>query len=247
MPSGFFVRVLRIRSRSQVCDRAITSEPSWNSVLATPKRLSKFLQRAELLPELLRITNKAECACANAPRTLGPDRSDRAEYGVRADFVPAHVVLGVAAVVVSLFAYFFYMVTAFTAIGALLIGLANGSTVEKTLHYPRPIIEQSIIEQTFTTTNPQPRDLPDAPRTKEEVPARNKPEKNINDSRVVSVGKADTAKRKREIKNKTERLAQLHKPREFAHQHGKYEGHGYAMALGYAAGSGYRPGLDAQR
>jgi hypothetical protein len=177
--------------------------------------------------------------------SLGPDRSDRAEHGVRADFVPAHVVLGVAAVVVSLFAYFFYMITAFTAIGALLIGLANGSTVEKVLHYPRP--EQSIIEQTFTTTNPQPRDLPDAPGTKEEVPARDEPEKNINDSRVVSVAKADTAKRKVEIKNKPERLAHLHKPKGLAREREKHEGHGYAMALGYAEGSGYRPGLDAQR
>jgi hypothetical protein len=142
-------------------------------------------------------------------------------------------------VVVSLFAYFFYMITAFTAIGALLIGLANGSTVEKVLHYPRP--EQSIIEQIFTTTNSQPRE---APGTKEEVPARDEPEKNTNDSRVVSVAKADTAKRKVEIKNKPERLAHQHKPKGLARQHEKHEGHGYAMALGYA---GYRPGLDAQR
>jgi hypothetical protein len=154
-------------------------------------------------------------------------------------------VFGAVAVVVSLFAYFFYIITAFTAIGALLIGLTNGSTAEKVLRYPRPIIEQSFIGQTSTSTNPQPGDVPDAPRIqKEEVPARDGME---NDSRVVSVAKADTAKRKLEIKSKPEKLAHLHKPKEFARQREKYKRHGYAMALSYAAGSGYGPGLDAQR
>jgi hypothetical protein len=132
--------------------------------------------------------------------------------------------------------------------GALLIDLANSSTtVEKVLHYPRP--GPSVIEQTFTTTNPQPRDLRDAPRIKkEEVPARDQPEKNINDSRVL-FAKADTAKRKLEIKDKPLRLA--HKPkvpapqreRGLAPQREKYEGgHGYAMSVGQ--GPGYHPGLD---
>jgi hypothetical protein len=157
-------------------------------------------------------------------------------------------VLGAGAVVVSLFAYFLYMITAFTAIGALLIVLTNGSTAEKVLHYPRPLIDQSIIEQTTTPTNSQPRDLPDASRTKEEVPARDRREKNIDDDdSVVSVAKSDTTKRKLEMKNEPERVAHLHKPKEFARQREKYEGHGYATALGYAEGSGYRPGLDAQR
>ena len=177
---------------------------------------------------------------------LGLDRSHRAEHGVRADFVSPHVVLGAGAVVISLFAYFLYMITAFTAIGALLIVLTNGSTAEKVLHYPRPLIDQSIIEQTTTPTNSQPRDLPDAAKTKEEVPARDRREKSIDDS-VVSVAKSDTTKRKLETKNKPERLAHLHKPKEFARQREKYQGHGYATALGYAEGSGYRPGLDAQR
>jgi len=139
------------------------------------------------------------------------------------------------------------MMTALAAMGALLIGLANSSTtVEKVLHYPRP--GPSVIEETFTTTNPQPRDLLDAPRIKkEEVPARDQPEKNINDSRVL-FAKADTAKRKLEIKDKPLRLA--HKPkvpapreRGLAPQREKDEGgHGYAMSVGQ--GSGYHPGLD---
>jgi len=101
------------------------------------------------------------------------------------------------------------------------------------LHYPRP--GPSVIE----TINPQPRDLLDAPRIKkEEVPARDQPEKNINDSRVL-FAKADTAKRKLEIKDKPLRLA--HKPkvpapqreRGLAPQREKYEGgHGYAMSVG---------------
>jgi len=186
-------------------------------------------------------------------RTLDPARGQTVHTARSMGCVPTLFRrTGVAAVAVSLFAYFFFMITAFTAIGALLIGalligLASGSTVEKVLHYPRPIIEQSMIEQIFTTTNPQPRDLSDAPRTKGEVPARNGPEKNMNESRVVSVAKVDVTKSKREIKNKPERLAHLHKPKGLARQREKYEGHGYAMALGNAAGSGYRPGLDAQR
>jgi hypothetical protein len=136
------------------------------------------------------------------------------------------------------------MVTALTTVGALLIGL-NGSTVEKVLHYPRP--EYSTIEQTFTPTNPQPRDLPDAPRIKnEEVPASDGPEKNINHARVL-FAKTDTAKRKLEIRNKPERLTHLNKPKGLAPQREKYEGHDFAMTIGHAEGSGYRPGLDAQR
>ena len=133
----------------------------------------------------------------------------------------------------------------FRRYGGVEIGLANSSTtVEKVLHYPRP--GPSVIEQTFTTTNPQPRDLLDAPRIKkEEVPARDQPEKNINDSRVL-FAKADTAKRKLEIKDKP--LA--HKPkvpapreRGLAPRREKDEGgHGYAMSVGQ--GSGYHPGLD---
>jgi hypothetical protein len=93
---------------------------------------------------------------------------------------------------------------ALSVIAALLIGLFNNSATESLLHYPRP--QRAIIEQTFTTTNSQPRDLPDARIKKKEVPAKNEPKKNITDSRVL-FAKADTAKRKLEIKHKSERLA----------------------------------------
>jgi hypothetical protein len=119
--------------------------------------------------------------------------------------------------VVSLFAYFFTLIMAFSAIAALLLGLFNNSSTESPLHYPRP--QRPIIEQTFATTNP---DLPDAPRIKkEEVPAKkDEPEKNINDSRIL-FAKADIAKGKHEIKNRPERLAHLNKPTGLAPQREK--------------------------
>jgi hypothetical protein len=146
--------------------------------------------------------------------------------------------------VVSLFAYFSTMIIAFSAIAALLIGLFNNSSTESTLHYPRP--QRPIIEQTLTTTNPQPRDRLDPPRIKkEEVPTKkDEPEKNINDSRIL-FAKADIAKRKQEIKNRPERLAHLNKPKGLVPQHEKprvlarlrnnYERPSYyGNALGYA-------------
>jgi hypothetical protein len=124
------------------------------------------------------------------------------------------------AMVGSLFAYFFCMITAFSAIAAFLIELFNNSAAENVLRYPRP--QRPIIEETFATTNPQLRDLSDAPgMKKEEVPAKkDEPEKNINDSRVL-FAKSDIAKHKREIKNKPERLAHLSKPKGFALQREK--------------------------
>ena len=87
---------------------------------------------------------------------------------------------------------------------------------------------------------------------KEDVPAKkDKPEKNINDSRVL-FAKADIAKRKLEIKNKPERLAHLNKPKGLAPQREKpkvlarqrniYERPGYyGNAMGYAQETQYGP------
>jgi hypothetical protein len=136
---------------------------------------------------------------------------------------------------------------ALSAIAALLIGLFHNSATESVLHYPRP--QRPIIEQTLTTTNPQPRDLPDVPSIKkEEGPAkRERPEK--NDHRVL-VAKADVGKRKLEIKNKPERLSHLskpkglasqrEKPKVLARQHNNYERPGYyGNAMGYAQETQY--------
>ena len=132
----------------------------------------------------------------------------------------------------SLLAYFFCMITAFSAIVALLIGLSNNSAIESVLHYPRP--EQSIIERAFATTNTKSRDLHDAPRVKkEEVPAkRDGPEKNISDPRVL-FAKADTAKRKLEIKNKP-RLAHLNKPKGLMLARQRNNNYGYWNTPSYA-------------
>ena len=140
------------------------------------------------------------------------------------------------------------MIVTFSAIAALLIGSFNNSATEGVLHYPRP--QRAIIEQTFTTTKSQPRDLPAAPRIKkEEAPANtDKPEKNINDSRVL-FAKTDTVKRKLEIR-KPEKLAHLNKPKGLASQREKpkvlarqrniYERPGYyGNAMGYAQETQY--------
>jgi hypothetical protein len=131
---------------------------------------------------------------------------------------------------VSLFAYFFTMIMAFSAITGVLIGVFNNSAAEHVLRYPRP--QRPMIEQTFTRTNPQ---LPAAPGIKkEEVPAKkDEPDKNKNDSRVL-FAKADIAKPKHEIKDKPDRLAHLskparqrEKPKVFARQRNNYERPGY--------------------
>ena len=84
---------------------------------------------------------------------------------------------------------------------------------------------------------------------KEEAPAKtDKPEKNINDSRVL-FAKADTVKRKIEIKN-PEKPAHLNKPKGLASQREKpkvlarqrniYERPGYYRnAMGYAQETQY--------
>jgi hypothetical protein len=124
---------------------------------------------------------------------------------------------------------------ALSAISALLIGVFNNSATQSALHYQRP--QQPIIEQTFTTTDPQPQDPPDAPRVKKETVPKKKdePEKNINDSRVL-FAKADIEKRKHEIKSRRE------KPKVIARQRNIYERPGYyGNTMGYAQETQYGP------
>jgi hypothetical protein len=132
----------------------------------------------------------------------------------------------------SLLGYFLYIITVFTAIMASLIGLFNNSALEKVLHYPRP-----IIVRTVTATNTEPRHLVVSSGTKQGVPAKDSPAKDLKDSRV-SVAKTDAQKSKRE---RPAHLAKLVRQRK------NYEGHGSTIALGYVQDFGYRPGLDGQR
>jgi hypothetical protein len=126
----------------------------------------------------------------------------------------------------SLFGYFAYIVTAFAALtGLMIITFGGDSTLGKVLHYPRP-----VAERTVAATNPQHRLFMLA--SKQESTAK----ESMNGSGVVSSEKVDGEKGKRET------FAHAHK---ISSQRGKYEGQGYSVAAGNAAG--YRPGLDSQR
>lgn len=144
--------------------------------------------------------------------------------------------------VVSLFAYFFYIIVAFSAITALLIGLSNESTVQNVMHYPRPIFDRAAIASDSGAWR-----APNAPNAsrKEQAPARDKRDDKI-DSRAIAVAKVDAPKRDRETQRTTAKFAHLQKPRAPARQRERQD-RGYAVAFGNSGGPGYRPGLDAQR
>ena len=116
---------------------------------------------------------------------------------------------GVTAVAVSLFAYFLYIIVAFSAIVAVLIGLSNESTVQGVIHYPRPIFDQAAI-----APDPGAWQVPNAPnRTrKEESPSKDKGDDKM-DSRAIAVAKADAPNRNSEIKRNVVKFARLQKPR----------------------------------
>jgi hypothetical protein len=152
-----------------------------------------------------------------------------------------------AAVVVSLLCYFLSVITVFTAAAVVVIGLFNVSTSGKVRHYPHPRPE---IERTVTATSMEPRlfmvvpetkdgsPAKDVPGTKDESPAKNipgtkdeSPAKDIKDSRAVRQADAEN--------RKDQKLAYLHKLTR--------QRENYPVAVGYAAQSGYRPGLDSQR
>jgi hypothetical protein len=171
------------------------------------------------------------------------------EQGARADLRSVDVVLGVTAVVGSLFGYFFYIIVAFSAITALLIELSNESTVQDVLHYPRPIFDQAAI-----TPDSGAWEAPDAPKKegaptmdrKDEAPARDTPAKDNRDIGATAVAKLDASKRNPETKRNTGKVAHLQRANAPARRRDR-QNRGYAVAYGNAQGWGYRPGLDAQR
>jgi hypothetical protein len=118
----------------------------------------------------------------------------------------ARFCLGLNAVVFSLLGYFFGMITVFTAVLGVMIGLFNISTSERVRHYPRP-----VVDRTVTSTNREPRLFMVVPETKDGSTAKH-----------IVVEKADAKKSK------------PHKPRVLARQRNNYEGRGYGNALGYA-------------
>jgi hypothetical protein len=161
------------------------------------------------------------------------------ERGADADAMSVHVVLGVTAVVVSLFGYFLCIIVAFSAITALLIGLSNVSTVKDVLHYPRPIFDRAAIvpdSEVWQTPNGS---------VKEEAPVK-EPASDKRDSGATAVAKMDEPKHNLETKRNPQKLAHLQKPKPPARPRERRD-RGYAVAFGNTEGSGYRPGLDAQR
>jgi hypothetical protein len=136
-----------------------------------------------------------------------------------------------AAVLVSLFAYFIYIVTAFTAIMGLLVVAFNGSALDRTLHYPRPVIDHSIA----ATHLQRPLFMQ---ATKDVAPAKNTPASDAKAPDTVAVANTDTEKANRERPARRHRLALRRQ---------NFAGRGYAIAQSYSGGFGYRPGLDAQR
>lgn len=137
--------------------------------------------------------------------------------------------------VVSLFAYFFYIVTAFAAIMGLLVVAFNGSTLDRTMHYPRPVVDHSIAATHLQRPLFM---MATKDGTKDGAPAKNTPASEPKAPAAVAVANTDAEKTKRE--------RPVH-PHRVAAQRENFAGRDYSIAQSYSTGLGYRPGLDAQR
>jgi len=118
----------------------------------------------------------------------------------------------------------------FTAIMGLMIFGFGDSTLDKALHYPRPVVERSVA-----AANAQ-RPL-FMLAVKDGSPPKNALAKDAKVPDVTSVANVDTEKSKRE------RPAH---PRKLVSRRENHEWHDDTVAQGYNAGFGYRPGLDGQ-
>ena len=132
---------------------------------------------------------------------------------------------------VSLFAYFFYIVTAFTAIMGLLVVVFSGSTLDRTLRYPRPVIDHSIA----ATHLQRPLFML---ATRGGALAKATPANDAKAPDAVAVANADTEKTKHERPAHSRKVAARRE---------SIGGRDYTIAQSYNTGLGYRPGLDAQR
>jgi hypothetical protein len=130
--------------------------------------------------------------------------------------------------VVTLLAYFFYVVTAFTVAMALLVHFFDDSTSAKMLHYPRPITVRMVEEPHPLAT----------PETRERQSAKTVSEKDTEGSRIFDFAKSDLEKNKHKTLDGSKMS-----PRKHENDDRRRNG----IALGYAQASGYRPGLDGQR
>ena len=115
----------------------------------------------------------------------------------------------------SLLGYFLSMITALTAVVAVMIGLFDTSTSERAHHYPRPAFE-----------NREPRLFMVVPQTKDRSPTNDaSPAKNIAEANSAAV-----PAEKAEVKK-----SRPHKPKVFARLRNNYERPGYyGNTMGYA-------------
>ena len=160
----------------------------------------------------------------------------------------------------SVLGYFFSIITVFAGVMtfmALLIDLFNvfdNTTFEKLSHYPRPIIERTVTpaapnQELHHIPNPEPHHTLVALGTNEATAAKDLSahDKNTKDSRAASIAKTNAENRKPERKIRSEGLAVLRQPKVLARQRQNYEGHGYAMTLGYSEGRSALEDLNGQR
>ena len=155
----------------------------------------------------------------------------------------------------SVLGYFFSIITVFATgmtFMMLLIGVFDNSAFEKLRHYPHP-----IIERTVTPAPPNEELYLYIPNEKSKVALRtneattptdsSEPDKNTKDSRAASIAKTNAENRKPERIIRSEGLAVLRQPKVLARQRQNYEGHGYAMTLGYSEGRSALEDLNGQR
>ena len=151
----------------------------------------------------------------------------------------------------SVLGYFFSVITVFATVMTfmtLLIGVFDNSAFEKLRHYPHPIIERTVTPAP-PNQEPHPHRALVALGTNDVTTPKHlsAPDKNTKDSRVASIAKANAEERKPQRKIRPEGVAHLRQPKVLARQRQNYEGHGYAMALGYAEGRSALEDLNGQR
>lgn len=134
--------------------------------------------------------------------------------------------------VVSLVGYFVYIVTAFAAVMGLLIGCFDHPTLE-VRRYPSPVVE------VVSASKAEDRYL-QVMSGGEERFAKNLPGKQTKGGDAVALAKPKPDKI-------NQHKAHVETPKAFARLRENYDERPFKFALGYAEGSGYRPGLDGQR
>ncbi len=132
----------------------------------------------------------------------------------------------------SLLGYFVFIVTAFTAVMGLLIGCFDHPTLE-VRRYPNPVVE------VVSASKAEDRHL-QVMSGGEERFAKNLPGKQTKGGDAVALAKPKPDKI-------NQHKAHVEMPKAFARLHENYDERRFKFALGYAEGSGYRPGLDGQR